>query len=98
MGAIWAQRDGFTAGYSTAGNQQPQCIVPPLAVICVVAVVVVGAGLIMIGGHLVVSHPADKLPKGGEFPYVPPKQSGNPPVVPAPGRKGYVDKKGRIWE
>jgi hypothetical protein len=44
------------------------------------------------------SHPADKLPQQGEYPYVPPKQAGNPTVVPNPDGPGYKDKKGDVWQ
>ena len=39
---------------------------------------------------------AGKLPKKGEFPYVPPKQKGNPPYVRAP-QGGFRDANGNIW-
>jgi RHS repeat-associated protein len=44
------------------------------------------------------SHPQDKLPQTGEFPYVPPKRKGGPAVVPNPQGPGYIDNKGDIWQ
>lgn len=43
------------------------------------------------------SHPQDKLPSGGEYPYRPQKQKGKPEVVPNPQGSGYVDRRGDIW-
>ena len=43
------------------------------------------------------SFPASELPTSGERRYVPPKQKGNPEVVPYPGG-GFVDVDGNIWE
>ncbi len=39
---------------------------------------------------------ANKLPKKGNIPYIPPKQKGNPPYVRAP-KGGFLDKYGNIW-
>jgi RHS repeat-associated protein len=38
----------------------------------------------------------NQLPKTGDFPYVPPKQKGNPPYVRAP-QGGFKDANGNIW-
>jgi hypothetical protein len=40
---------------------------------------------------------ADNLPKGGEFPYNPPKQKGAPPYVRTPDG-GFRDADGNIWQ
>ncbi|ODS37090.1 MAG: hypothetical protein A7316_02180 [Candidatus Altiarchaeales archaeon WOR_SM1_86-2] len=45
-------------------------------------------------------HPKDKLPTGGDHPYVPPKQKGvkDTDVVKHPDGKGFIDKDGNRWE
>jgi len=40
---------------------------------------------------------AKRLPRGGEFPYIPQEQKGNPDVVRVRGG-GFVDKVGNIWK
>ncbi|TLM97831.1 hypothetical protein FDZ73_24410 [bacterium] len=39
----------------------------------------------------------DLLPRSGDFPYNPPKQKGNPPVIPVRGG-GFKDANGNIWK
>ncbi len=45
---------------------------------------------------LMAASQANNLPKGGELPYNPPKQKGNPPYVRAP-QGGFKDQNGNIW-
>jgi hypothetical protein len=43
-------------------------------------------------------HPQNHLPVGGDRPYVPPRQAGNPDVVRHPEGNGYLDAAGNRWE
>ncbi|MBE9129647.1 MULTISPECIES: polymorphic toxin type 37 domain-containing protein [unclassified Coleofasciculus] len=43
-------------------------------------------------------NPANNLPTGGDHPYVPPKQAGNPEIVRHPEGGGWIDAKGNNWE
>ena len=40
----------------------------------------------------------NRLPHGGDFPYVPPRQKGNPTYVRYPGAKrSFIDRNGNKW-
>lgn len=51
-------------------------------------------------GYGDLSYPANQLPVGAnaDVRYVPPKRAGNPVVVKEPGGRGFIDRKGRIWQ
>ena len=45
---------------------------------------------------LMAASQAKHLPQGGDYPYNPPKQKGNPPYVRTP-QGGFVDQNGNVW-